>query len=94
MRKEKLMKIKKGFLMREVAGENVVIAVGEAAKSFKGMIRLNPTGAFLWKLLEKDTDEAAMVSAMLDAYETDKETAENDIRAFVGSIRAAGLLDE
>ena len=75
------MKIKKGFLMREVAGENVVIAVGEAAKSFKGMIRLNPTGAFLWKLLEKDTDEAAMVSAMLDAYETDKETAENDIRA-------------
>ena len=88
------MKIKKGFLMREVAGENVVIAVGEAAKSFKGMIRLNPTGAFLWKLLEKDTDEAAMVNAMLDAYETDKETAENDIRAFVGSIRAAGLLDE
>lgn len=80
--------------MREVAGENVVIAVGEAAKSFKGMIRLNPTGAFLWKLLEKDTDEAAMVNAMLDAYETDKETAENDIRAFVGSIRAAGLLDE
>lgn len=80
--------------MREVAGENVVIAVGEAAKSFKGMIRLNPTGAFLWKLLEKDTDEAAMLSAMLDAYETDKETAENDIRAFVGSIRAAGLLDE
>ena len=44
--------------------------------------------------LEKDTDEAAMVNAMLDAYETDKETAENDIRAFVGSIRAAGLLDE
>ena len=80
--------------MREVAGENVVIAVGEAAKSFKGMIRLNPTGASLWKLLEKDTDEAAMLSAMLDAYETDKETAENDIRAFVGSIRAAGLLDE
>ncbi|MBQ5649561.1 MAG: PqqD family protein [Clostridia bacterium] len=88
------MKINKGFLMREVAGENVVIAVGEAAKSFKGMIHLNPTGAFLWKLLEKDTDEAAMLSAMLDAYETDKETAENDIRAFVGSIRAAGLLDE
>ena len=88
------MKIKKGFLMREVAGENVVIAVGAAAKEFKGMIRLNPTGAFLWKLLEKDTDEAAMVNAMLDAYDTDKETAENDIRAFIGSIRGAGLLDE
>ncbi len=88
------MKIKKGFLMREVAGENVVIAVGEAAIQFKGMIRLNPTGAFLWKLLETDTDEAAMVDAMLDAYETDKETAEKDIRAFIDAIRTAGLLDE
>lgn len=88
------MKIKKGFLMREVAGENVVIAVGDAAKEFKGMIRLNPTGAFLWKLLEKDTDEAAMVDAMLESYETDKETAEKDISAFVNSVRAAGLLDE
>ena len=88
------MKIKKGFLMREVAGENVVIAVGEAAKQFKGMVRLNPTGAFLWKLLENDTDEAAMASAMLDTYDTDKETAEKDITAFVSAIRAAGLLDE
>ncbi len=88
------MKIKKGFLMREVAGENVVIAVGEAAMQFKGMIRLNPTGAFLWKLLENDTDEAAMTEAMLESYETDKATAEKDIRAFVDAIRAAGLLDE
>ncbi len=88
------MKIKNGFLMREVAGENVVIAVGKAAMQFKGMIRLNPTGAFLWKLLETDTDEEAMVEAMLESYETDKETAEKDIRAFVDSIRAAGLLDE
>ena len=78
----------------EVAGENVVIAVGDAAKEFKGMIRLNPTGAFLWKLLEKDTDEAAMVDAMLESYETDKETAKKDISAFVNSVRAAGLLDE
>ena len=88
------MKIKKGFLLREVAGENVVIAVGEAAMQFKGMIRLNPTGAFLWRLLEKDTDEAAMVEAMLESYETDRETAEKDITAFISSVRGAGLLDE
>ena len=88
------MKIKKGFLMREVAGENVVIAVGEAAMQFKGMIRLNPTGAFLWKLLESDTDEETMINAMLDTYETDRETAKRDIGAFVSSVRAAGLLDE
>ncbi|MBQ7011375.1 MAG: PqqD family protein [Clostridia bacterium] len=88
------MKIKSGYLMREVAGENIVIAVGEAAKNFKGMIRLNPTGAFLWRLLEEGTDEAAMLAAMLDTYETDEETAKRDIAAFVNAIKGAGLIDE
>ena len=88
------MKIKNGFILREVAGENVVIAVGEAATKFRGMIRLNPTGAFLWKLLESDTTEEAMVAAMLESYDTDGETAKKDISAFVESIRGAGLLDE
>ena len=88
------MKIKNGYLLREVAGENVVIAVGEAAKEFKGMIRLNPTGAFLWKLLESDTDESAMLAAMLDKYDIDEDTAKRDIAAFVSSVKGAGLIND
>lgn len=88
------MKIKKGYLLREVAGENVVIAVGEAAQDFKGMIRLNPTGAFLWKLLESDTDESAMLAAMLDKYDIDEDTAKRDIAAFVSSVKGAGLIND
>jgi len=88
------MKIKNGYLLREVAGENVVIAVGEAARDFKGMIRLNPTGAFLWKLLESDTDENAMLAAMLDKYDIDEDTAKRDIAAFISSVRGAGLIND
>ena len=88
------MKIKNGYIMREVAGENVVIAVGEAARDFKGMIRLNPTGAFLWKLLESDTDESAMLAAMLDKYDIDEDTAKRDIAAFVSSVKGAGLIND
>ena len=88
------MKIKNGYIMREVAGENVVIAVGEAARDFKGMIRLNPTGAFLWKLLESDTDENAMLAAMLDKYDIDEGTAKRDIAAFVSSVKGAGLIND
>lgn len=88
------MKIKNGYLLREVAGENVVIAVGEAARDFKGMIRLNPTGAFLWKLLESDTDESAMLAAMLDKYDIDEDTAKRDIAAFVSSVKGAGLIND
>ena len=88
------MKIKNGYIMREVAGENVVIAVGEAARDFKGMIRLNPTGAFLWKLLESDTDENAMLAAMLDKYDIDEDTAKRDITAFISSVKGAGLIND
>ena len=42
------IKIKEGFLLRKVAGDHVVVPVGEAGKVFHGMIRLNDTGAFLW----------------------------------------------
>ena len=43
------IKIKEGFLLRKVAGDHVVVPVGEAGKVFHGMIRLNDTGAFLWE---------------------------------------------
>ena len=47
------MKIKTGFMMREVAGKFVAVPVGVGANDFKGMLQTNKTGAFLWKLLEK-----------------------------------------
>ena len=43
------MKIKQGFMLREVAGNYVVVAVGEASKKFNGVINLNESGAFIWK---------------------------------------------
>ena len=47
------MKIKEGFILREVAGSHIVVAVGQAVKTFNGIINLNPTSALLWKNLEK-----------------------------------------
>ena len=45
------MKIKDGFMLREVASQTMVVAIGEASKTFNGIIRLNPTGKFLWEKL-------------------------------------------
>lgn len=54
------MKIKDGFLLREVAGSHIVVPLGGAA-DFGGMMTLNPVGAFLWAALEADTDDQALV---------------------------------
>jgi hypothetical protein len=88
------MKITENFLLRDIAGQKVVLPVGEAAEKFNGMIRLNDTGIYLWTLLEQDTTEDALLSAMLQDYEIDEETARADIRRFVETLRRAGILVE
>ena len=48
-----MIKAKKGFLLRRLGDEYMVVAIGEASRNFNGMIRMNETGAFYWKELEK-----------------------------------------
>lgn len=86
------MKIKDGFILREVAGSYLVVAVGNAVKEFGGIVNLNETGAFLWRLLEKSSTEPEMVDALLNEYEVDRETAEKDVRAFVEKLTEAKLV--
>ena len=88
------MKIHEGFLLREVAGNFVVMPVGSAAERLNGMIKLNETSAFLWKRLEAGADEGALVAAMLAEYDIDEATARRDIGAFLDTLRRARVLDE
>ena len=86
------MKLKNGFVVREVAGKTVAVSVGGGA--FRGMITLNGTAAFLWDALQSDTNEDALVEKMTEAYEIDEATAQKDVSAFLHKLREAGLLDE
>ena len=87
------MKIKDGFVLRQVGGSYVVVAVGLQTLDFKGMIRLNETGAFLWqKLAAGDCDEDGLVTAMTTEYDVDQATAQADVSAFIQSLKEADLL--
>ena len=85
------MKLKDGFLLRTVAGENVVLPTGSEL-DLNMMITLNETGRFLWELLGSETSEDAMVRALLAEYDVDQETAENAVSAFVKKLRDNGFL--
>ena len=88
------MKIKKDFMLREVAGYAVVVPVGEGALDFNGVINLNESGAFLWKAMEQDTTQEKMVEALLGEYDVDEVRAKADVEAFVKKMRDANLIDE
>ena len=63
-----MIKAKKGFLLRKLGNEYMVVAIGEAIKNFNGMIRINETGAFYWKELEQGTTEEALVGKTLERF--------------------------
>jgi hypothetical protein len=85
------MKIKDGFLLRQVAGQNVVLPVGEGL-DLNMMITLNDTGKFLWEQLSRDTDESALVAALLEEYDVDRETAERAVSRFLETLTGHGFL--
>lgn len=86
------MKIKNGFLLKKVGGQNVVVALGEASRSFNGIIRLNDTGVFLWQKLQQETSEEQLLAALTAEYDIGEEQAKSDIAEFIAALRKAALL--
>ena len=88
------MKIKSGFILRDVGGKTFVVAVGERSKEFRGMITLNETGKFIWKMLEKGATINDVVDSMLSVYEgADREVIEKDVSDFVAKLQGDNVLE-
>lgn len=87
------MKIKQGFVMRDVAGQTVAIATGEASKSFHGMVKLNDTGAVIWNGIEKGLDEAEIAEQLAAGYDVEADQALKDVGSFIARMRDAGLVE-
>lgn len=88
------MKIKKGFSLRSVMGQNVVLAEGANADSFGKIITLNESAAMMWKALQGREFEAEDAAQLLvDAYGIDRQQAMDDAGELIGKLRAKGLVD-
>ena len=89
-----MKKIKEGFMLREIAGNSIVVPVGAASVDFNGMITLNEVGAFLWKELINGATKEQLCQAVLDNYDTTSVQAETDINEFLRSLSESNLLEE
>ncbi|NLB80205.1 MAG: PqqD family protein [Clostridiaceae bacterium] len=86
------MRIKDGFILKDIAGEMVVVPVGENLVDFGAMVVLNDTGVFLWNLLQDEKDESQLLQAVLDEYDIDEQDAKQDITEFLDSLGDNNLL--
>ena len=88
------MKIKENYVMREVAGQSIVIAIGEESERFKGMINLNRTGRDVWKYLETGMDLVGIAKKIAEKYEVDENIAEHDVEKMLDKLYRAGVLEK
>lgn len=88
------MKIKENYVMREVAGQSIVIAIGEESERFKGMINLNRTGRDVWKYLETGMDLIGIAKKISEKYEVDENIAEHDVEKMLDKLYRAGVLEK
>ena len=85
------MKIKEGFLLREVAGQIVALPCSDDL-DMNMMITLNGTAAFLWEQLQQETDEKSLVAALLAEYDVDEPRAAAAVAGFVKKLEENGFL--
>ena len=87
------MKIKSGFIKRNIAGSNIVVPVGENAKSFNAMITLNDSASFFWDCFQKDITVEECTALVCAEYDVDEEKARTDVEAFVKMLGDNGLIE-
>ena len=88
------MKIKDGFVLREMCGEHIVAGEGIEHINFNKLISLNSTAAFLWnEVIGKDFTAETMAELLIDRYGIDKELALKDSENLINAWVEAGIAE-
>lgn len=86
------MKVNKEFVLREIAGDYIIIPTGQTVMEFNGLITVNEVGVSLWKMLQEEVTIDDLVRGILDEYEVEEEVAREDIQEFIKALVDGGIL--
>ena len=86
------MKIKSGFILRQIADSWVAVPIGSMAGKVQGLISLNDTAAEIWKILEEDHTEEEVVELLARSYDEKPETLVRSVREFTEELARQDIL--
>lgn len=86
------MKLKMEFVLRDIAGDLLLIPAGKAALDLNGMLTLNEVGGDIWNLLPEVEDEEELIARLLDIYEVEEAELRKDVTEFLDSLKKIGIL--
>lgn len=87
------MKIKDGYILRKIANTDMVVPVGNNIADFNGIISLNGTATFLWRILKEGSQIPVMAEMLMKYYSVSKEVARKDTENFVMQLKEANILE-
>ncbi|EID34419.1 hypothetical protein HMPREF9969_1162 [Prevotella sp. oral taxon 306 str. F0472] len=89
------MKVKNGFNLREVCGENIIVAEGDENIDFSNIISMNESSAYLWQEVQKLDNFTidTLTQLLCEQYEIDEETAKKDVTTLATQWAAAGIIE-
>ena len=87
------MKLKPGYVTTMIEDTQVMVPTGEAADSFRGIVRSNVTAAFIIDCLKNDTTEAAIVEAMYEQFDADRSVIERDVHRVIEQLRSINAVE-
>ncbi len=86
------MKIKKQLVKRSIAGDVILVPIGDASLELKGLLTLNETAERIWDLLPQCDDEAALTAAMLEEYDVPEDVLKADINELLDRLRELQII--
>lgn len=86
------MKKKLDFVLREIAGDLLLVPTGKTALDLNGMLTLNEVGGEIWKMLDEVETEEEIVDRLLEDYDVEREELQQDVREFLDKLRELGIL--
>lgn len=89
------MKVKNGFNIREVCGENIIVAEGDENIDFSNIISMNESSAYLWQEVQKLDNFTidTLTQLLCEQYEIDEATAKKDVTTLATQWAAAGIIE-
>lgn len=86
------MKLKASFITHTLGDDRILVPVGDAG--FSGLVRSNPTAAFIIEQLRSDTTQEQIVDAMLQEYHAGRQQISQDVAAVIETLRSIGAIEE
>ena len=89
------MKVKKGFNLREVCGEHIIVAEGDENIDFSNIISMNESSAYLWEEVQNRESFTvdSLVELLCNQYEIDEDTTRKDATTLASQWAAAGIIE-